>query len=136
MHQPLIDNLIISTGYNTESKVDSFTVESVIREYHIYKEVWSSVIGAVLVYHHDTQNCHNPFAVDICKGTTVVGHMPRQISAICYISSVLSSFDQWFGVKLNSQSLGNFLAGMLMSCPGRLVQMARSQHSLFHKQQP
>ena len=44
-----------------ESEVDLFTVESVIRGYHIYKEVWSSVIrGEVLVCHHDTQNFHDP----------------------------------------------------------------------------
>ena len=39
-----------------ESEVDSFTVESVIRGYHIYEEVWSSVIviGGVLVCRRDT----------------------------------------------------------------------------------
>ena len=53
-----------------ESGVDLFTVESITviraREYHIY-EVWSSVIGEVLVCHRDTQNHHDPFAVATCK---------------------------------------------------------------------
>ena len=68
-----------------ESEVDSFTVESVIRGYHVYEEVWSSVIGEVLVCRRDTRNRHDPFAVATCKGTTVVGHVPRRISAICYV---------------------------------------------------
>ena len=63
-----------------KSEVDSFTV---IRGYHVYEEVWSSVIGEVLVCRRDTRNRHDPFAVATCKGTTVVGHVPRRISAIC-----------------------------------------------------
>ena len=43
-----------------ESEVDSFTVESVIRGYHVYEEVWSSVIGEVLVCRRDTRNRHDP----------------------------------------------------------------------------
>ena len=68
-----------------ESEVDSFTVESVSGGYHIYEKVWSSVIEEVLVCQRDTQNHHGPFAIATCKGTIVVGHIPRQISAICYV---------------------------------------------------
>ena len=32
----------------------------------------------------DVRNHHDPFAVAVCKGTTVVGHVPGKISAaIC-----------------------------------------------------
>ena len=44
--------------------------------YHFYEEVWSSVIGEVLVYRCETRNCHDPFAVATYKGTMVVGHVP------------------------------------------------------------
>ena len=44
--------------------------------HHIYEEVWSSVIGEVLVCRHDTQNRHDPFAIVTYKGMTVVGHVP------------------------------------------------------------
>ena len=64
--------------------MDLFTVELVIRGYHIYEEVWSSIIGEVLVCHRDTRNCHDPFAIATCKGTTIVEHVPRRISAIGY----------------------------------------------------
>ena len=65
--------------------MDSFTVESVIGGYHIYEEVWSSVIGEVLVCQRDMRNHHDPFAVTTYKGTTVVGHVPRWISTIFYV---------------------------------------------------
>ena len=42
-------------------------------DYHIYEEVWSSVIGEVLVSHRDTRNRHDPLAVATCKGTTDSG---------------------------------------------------------------
>ena len=32
-----------------------------------------------------THNHHNPFAVAICKGMTVVRYAPRKISAVCYV---------------------------------------------------
>ena len=71
-----------------KSEVDSFIVESIIRGYHIYKEVWSSVIGSekcwfVAVTHKITM--HDPFAVATCKGTTVVECIPKWISTICYV---------------------------------------------------
>ena len=69
--------------------MDSYTVESVIsRGYHIYEEVWSSVysrIGEVLICRCDTRNHHDPFAVATCKSMTVVGRVPRWISAICHV---------------------------------------------------
>ena len=39
----------------------------------------------MLVCRRDAQNRHDPFAVATCKGTTVVGRVPRWISAICYV---------------------------------------------------
>ena len=58
--------------YKHRSEVDSFTVESVIRavirRFHIYEEVWSSVIGEVPVC-RDKRNRHDPFAIATCKGT-------------------------------------------------------------------
>ena len=52
-----------------ESELDSFTIESVIRGYHIYEETWSSVhvIGEVLVCRHDTLDHHDPFAIATCS---------------------------------------------------------------------
>jgi len=67
------------------SAVESFTIDSMIRGYYVYKDVWSSFIGEVLYCKRDVSNHHDLFVVAVCKGTTVVGHMPRKISAACYV---------------------------------------------------
>jgi len=36
-------------------------------------------------FYRDRCNHHNSFAVATCRGSNVVGHMPRKISAICYV---------------------------------------------------
>ena len=65
--------------------IESFTFDSVIRRYHMYKDVWISRIGEEPFCCQDRHNHHDPFAVATCRGSNVVGHMPRKISAICYV---------------------------------------------------
>ena len=44
------------------SVVESFTTDSMTREYHVYKDVWSSFIAEVLYGHHNVCSNHNsPF---------------------------------------------------------------------------
>ena len=62
----------------------SFSVESVIRGHHVYKAIWSSVLGEELQCHREVGNIHDLYAVSIVKpGTGVVGHIPRRISTPC-----------------------------------------------------
>ncbi len=61
----------------------SFELESMIRGYHVYKDIWLAVDGQVLQSRRETSNGHDPFAVSVVKDSTVVGHLPRKISAIC-----------------------------------------------------
>ena len=68
------------------STVESFTMDSMIRGHHVYKDIWSSFIK-VLYCQRDVRNYHDPFVVAVCKGTTVVGHVPRKISAAYYVVS-------------------------------------------------
>ena len=60
-------------------------MDSMIRGYHVYKNVWSSFVGEVLYSQHDVRNHHDAFVAAVCKGTTVVGRMPRKIFAACYV---------------------------------------------------
>ena len=61
----------------------SFEMESMIRGYHIYKDIWMAVDGEVLQSRRETSNGLDPFAVAVVKDSTVVGHLPRRISAVC-----------------------------------------------------
>ena len=53
----------IATCAMASSAVESFTIDSMIRGYHVYKDVWSSFIGEMLYYRCDVRNHHDPFAI-------------------------------------------------------------------------
>ena len=54
--------------------------ESVIRGHHIYKAVWTPVVGKVLVLEQEIGNSHDRFATTTKKGNTIVGRAPREHS--------------------------------------------------------
>ena len=56
---------------------------SVVRGYHIYKDVWDATRGEMLDCTRETGNAFDPFAVSVQKRGNIVGHVPRKISAIC-----------------------------------------------------
>ena len=68
---------------------ESFTLQSMIRGYHVYKEVWDAVVGETLPCQQEGGNTHDPYAVATMKGRLIVGHVPREISAVCYKKFVL-----------------------------------------------
>ena len=58
-------------------------VETVTRGYHVYKEIWTAMLGEALTCTREADNFHDQFAVVIMKGSDVVGHVPKKISMIC-----------------------------------------------------
>ena len=61
----------------------SFEIEAMVRGYHIYKNVWSAVIDEEFPCKREDGNCFDPFAVSVCNGDIVIGHVPRKISSVC-----------------------------------------------------
>lgn len=61
----------------------SFTCDSMVRGYHVYQDTWQAVLGEILQCRRETNNRRDPFAVAVMKNGTVVGHLPRKISALC-----------------------------------------------------
>ena len=53
--------------------------ESVVRGHHIYKTVWTPVIGEELPVEREEDNQHDQHAVAVVKNGDIVGHMPRSI---------------------------------------------------------
>ena len=62
-----------------------FSVNSMVRGYHVYQEVWEVRIGEVLPCVREVGNRHDPYAIAVKKDELVVGHLPRKISCICSI---------------------------------------------------
>ena len=63
----------------------SFTVDSAIRGHHIYKTIWTPQLDETLSCETEPGNIHDPYAVAVKRTSdnTIVGHVPRKVSAVC-----------------------------------------------------
>ena len=63
----------------------SYTTDSCVRGYHVYKDVWTASIGELLTCQAEFGNVMDPYDVAVVSGSNItVGHVPRSISAVCY----------------------------------------------------
>ncbi len=63
--------------------MSSYSISSSVRGYHVYKDIWEAAEGEVLPCNRELHNLQDPFAVSVNKDATIVGHVPRVISAVC-----------------------------------------------------
>ncbi len=64
--------------------MESFTISSCIRSYHVYKGTWTPDLTEVLSCRQEPGNIHDPYAVAVFNSSSaVVGHVPHTISTIC-----------------------------------------------------
>lgn len=61
-----------------------FKMISAVRGHHIYKSIWTPEIGERLLSKRGQGNRHNRHAVAVTKGRLTVGHLPADISKICW----------------------------------------------------
>ena len=64
--------------------MSEFIINSAIRGFHVYKSLWTPEIGEELSTVQETSNMHDRFAVTIRKGTLTIGHVPAEISKVCW----------------------------------------------------
>ena len=67
------------------SSDSSFEIASMIRGHHIYKSIWTPVVGEELTLQREDSNDHDLHAVAVVKDGNVVGHVPR---SVCRCSSL------------------------------------------------
>ena len=67
------------------SELRSCVVEAMIRGYHECQSIWEAKIGENLTCIREPGNVRDPYAVAVTKSesSTIVGHVPRKMSAIC-----------------------------------------------------
>ena len=68
----------------------TFAIDSTIRGYHIYRDIWPSpVVEEQLLCEHEVGNSHDPMSVAIKKQidgeSTIVRHVSRGISPLCSV---------------------------------------------------
>ena len=61
----------------------AYEMESCVRGYHVYKDLWDASIGEDILCEREPFNNADRYAVAVLKDDTVVGHIPRKISRIC-----------------------------------------------------
>ena len=59
-------------------------INGTIRGFHVYKSLCTPEIGEELSTVQETSNKHDRFAVTIRKGTLTIGHVPAEISKVCW----------------------------------------------------
>ena len=61
-----------------------FHIDSSVRGYHIYNEVWTTVLGEVLITERELYNVADRYAVAVKKHSDeTVGHLPKKTSMLC-----------------------------------------------------
>ena len=59
---------------------------SVVRGHHVYKTIWSPILGEELQCCRETGNIHDLHAVAMIKpGSGIVGHVQREYSTPCNV---------------------------------------------------
>ena len=88
------------------SELRSCVMEAMIRGYHEYQSIWKAEIGENLTCIRKPGNVRDPYAVAVIKSesSTIVGHVPRKISAICslFLRKGGSIFRKWLANATNS----------------------------------
>ena len=66
------------------SRESSYKKRSVVRGHHIYKRVWTPVVGEELSLKTEDGNLHDKHAVAVIKDRQIVDHVPRSISKVSW----------------------------------------------------
>ncbi len=61
----------------------TFTVESCVRGYHMYKDIWDATVGEELECARESDNPADSYAVAMKKSNETVGHVLRTMSWLC-----------------------------------------------------
>ena len=64
--------------------METFAFASAVRGYHVYKDVWETLIGKKLVAKREFNNPIDKHAVKVVKDNETVGHLPREFSRITW----------------------------------------------------
>ena len=63
------------------------TIESAVRGFHAYREVWIPHVNQVLQTRQEIGNSEDLYAIAVVKssntGEIIIGHVPREISRLC-----------------------------------------------------
>ena len=101
--EPIIKEQMASQA-ESSSGLEILEIQSYIRGYHEYMEVWTPTIGETLVVKPEPSNEMDSNAVAVLKESVVVGHVPRNLAprmALFLRRGVNKAFAEVTGPKVN-----------------------------------
>ena len=63
--------------------MEAYECASCIRGYHVYRHIWSTAVGEVLLCEREPTNSRDRYAVVVKKDDVAIGHLPRKVSRVC-----------------------------------------------------
>ena len=66
---------------SSTADLEVLEIVSFIRGYHAYKDVWTPMVGKSLLLKREPSNIKDSNAVAVCLESTIVGHVPFNLSA-------------------------------------------------------
>uniref|UniRef100_A0A1X7V8J1 HIRAN domain-containing protein n=1 Tax=Amphimedon queenslandica TaxID=400682 RepID=A0A1X7V8J1_AMPQE len=60
-------------------------VSSCICSLYVYKDIWDPYIGEELVCSPQMNTPHDYYAVAVYNSSTIVGHIPKVLSKLCWL---------------------------------------------------
>ena len=105
---------------------ESFVFSGVIRGHHVYKLVWSSIVGEMVELIPESGNEHDRYAVKMMKDDETVGHAPKEISKIFYY------FLQHNG-RINAEVTGHRGYGKGLEVPFKYILAGKPRYILQAK---
>ena len=72
--------------------MESYSIHTSVRGYHVYKDVWEAAIGQRLPCQREPGNIRDPYAMAVVETgvtTRIVGHVLHAISSVCCLLSDL-----------------------------------------------
>lgn len=63
----------------------AFEIESFVRGYHAYMDIWQPRISEVLMLQNEPHNPKDKLAVVVMKSGTIIGHIPYNLAPSYHI---------------------------------------------------
>ena len=76
----------IATNHKDCRRMESYSIHTSVRGYHVYKDVWEAALSQLLPCQREPGNIHDPYAVAVVEtgvATRIVDHVPRAIPSVC-----------------------------------------------------
>ena len=76
----------VATNHKDCRRMESYSIHTSVRGYHVYKDVWEAALGQLLPCQRGPGNIHDPYAVAVVEtgvATQIVGHVLGAISSVC-----------------------------------------------------